>query len=146
MPRSRESLKSAKARLVREQQTRTDRRIQALLQPRLTGEDAEIFDDSEEENRLSGRGVRAKRDKATQTDLSSSSFCCGVLLGVCVVVFLVFSHLPSDKWQAKECRVKVTSQVDAAPDKEEDSVQGHSNPPGQSQKTKGTKKTAIFRR
>ncbi len=90
MPRIRESVKSAKARLVREQQTRTDRRIQALLQPRLTEEDEEIFDDSEEENRLSGRGVRAKRDQATQTDISSSSFCCGVLLGVCVVVFLLF--------------------------------------------------------
>ncbi len=56
------------------------------------------------------------------------------------------SHLLSDKWQAKDGRVKVTSQVDAAPDKEEDSVPGHSKPRGQSQKTKGTKKTARFRR
>jgi hypothetical protein len=90
MPRSRESLKSAKTRLAREQQTRAERRIQALLQPRLTGKDAEIFDDSEEENRLSGRGVRANRDQATQTDIFSSSFRCGVLVGVYVVVFLVF--------------------------------------------------------
>jgi hypothetical protein len=86
MPRVRESLASAKARLAREQRTRTERRVDALLRPRQTGQDAEIFDDSEEENRLSGRGVRAKRDQATQTDISSSSFCCGVVLGVCVLL------------------------------------------------------------
>ncbi len=90
MPRARESLKSARTRLAREQQTRTERRIQALLQPIVTGDGEEIFDDSEEENRLCGRRVRARRDQATQTDKSSSSFCCGVLLGVCIVVFLVF--------------------------------------------------------
>ncbi len=92
MPRTRESLKSAKTRLAREQQTRTERRIQALLQPRLTGQDAEIFDDIEEENKLIGIGrrVRAKRDQASKTDISSYSFCCGVLVGVCLVVFLVF--------------------------------------------------------
>jgi hypothetical protein len=60
------------------------------MQPRLTGQDAEILDDSEKENRLNGRRVRANRDQATQTDISSSSFCCGVSVGVCVVVFVVF--------------------------------------------------------
>jgi hypothetical protein len=57
------------------------------MQSRLTGQDAEILDDSEEENRLSGRRVRANRDQATQTDISYSSFCCGVSVGVCAVVF-----------------------------------------------------------
>ncbi len=97
MPRTRESLNSAKTGLVREQQTRTrtERIIQALLQPRLTGQDAKISDDSEEENRLIGRRVRAKRAQASKTDMSSYSFCCGVLVGVCVVVFLVFCLLLS---------------------------------------------------
>jgi hypothetical protein len=85
MPRTRESLASAKTRLAREQKTRTEKRVRVLLQPRLTGEDEEIFDDSEEENRLTGRRARANRDQATQTDSSSSSFCCGVLVGVCVL-------------------------------------------------------------
>jgi cobalamin biosynthesis Mg chelatase CobN len=91
MPRVRESLESAKARLVREQRTRTDRRVDALLRRRQTGQDAEILDDSEEENRVSGRRARATREKATQTDSSSSSFCCSVLVGVFLVVCLVCS-------------------------------------------------------
>ena len=97
MPRVRESLPIAKARLAREQRTRTERRMEALLQLRLTGQDAEIFDDSEEENRLSGRRARATREKATQTDSSSSSFCCGVLVGVFLVVCLVCSYSLQDK-------------------------------------------------
>ncbi len=70
MPRTRESLTSVKKRLAREQQTRTERRVEALLHPREKGQDVEIFDDSEEENRLSGRRVRAKRDQATQRYIS----------------------------------------------------------------------------
>ncbi len=95
MPRVRESLESAKARLAREQRNRTDRRVAALLRPRQTGQDAEILDDSEEENRLSGRRARATREKATQTDSFFSSSCCGVLfcvfLGVCLVFALILS-------------------------------------------------------
>ncbi len=86
-----EGLESAKARLAREQRTRTERRVEALMRPRLTGQDAEILDDSEEENRLSGRRARANREQATQTDSSSSSFCCGVLVGVCLVECLACS-------------------------------------------------------
>ncbi len=62
-------------------------------------------------------------------------------------ILSLLSHLISDKWQAKDGRVKVASQLDAALDKKEDSVQGHSKRQGgQSQKTKVTKKTARFRR
>ncbi len=86
-------LEQTKARLVREQQTRTDRRVQALLRPRLKREDTELSDDSEEETRLTARRVETKRDQATQTDSSSSSFRCGVLVGVflvvCLLVFLI---------------------------------------------------------
>jgi hypothetical protein len=99
MPRVlvRESLQSAKRRLAREQETRTERRVRALLQQRLPQQDQEIFDDSEEENRLSGRRARANRDQATQTDTSSSSFCCGVFVGVSVVVFLLVVLIFSQK-------------------------------------------------
>jgi hypothetical protein len=85
MPRPRESLNSVKTRLALEQHIRTDRRIQALLHPRLTGQDAEVFDDSEEEDRLLGRRKRAKRDQAGKTDISVG-FC---LVGVCLVVIFV---------------------------------------------------------
>ena len=88
MPRrSRESLESVKERLVREQKSRTDRRVRDLLHPRQREQVTEISDDSEEDNRLRRRGVRVNKDQATQTDTSSSlSFCCGVLVGVFVVV------------------------------------------------------------
>ena len=89
MPGRKESLDSAKARLIREQRIRTERRVTALLRGRKTSEDFEIFDDSEEENRPRGRRTRANRDKATQTDPASSSFCCGVIVGVVVVVSLL---------------------------------------------------------
>jgi hypothetical protein len=92
MPRVRESLESVKARLAREQRTGTERRVEALLRPKLTGQDAEILDDSEEEDRLSGRRARrANRQQATQTNSSSSSFCCGVLGGVSLLVCLACS-------------------------------------------------------
>ncbi len=65
--------------------------------PRETREDSEIFDDSEEENRISARRTRANRDKATQKDRSSSSFCCGVIVGVLVVVSLLVCLIVNDK-------------------------------------------------
>jgi hypothetical protein len=46
------NLEKTKARLTREQQLRTDRRVQELLHPRKRGEDIEVDDDSEEENRF----------------------------------------------------------------------------------------------
>jgi hypothetical protein len=84
MPPKRESLESVKRRLVREQQSRTDRRVRQLLQ-----QDREVLGDSEEDNRQIGRCARGHCDENTQTDSSSKSFCCGVLVGVLVVVCLL---------------------------------------------------------
>ncbi len=93
MPRclSTPRLESVKARIVREQQLRADRRVEAFLRPRVTLLYTEVSDDSEEERRLAGRRARAKRDQATQTDSSSSSFCCGAFVGVCLAVCLLVS-------------------------------------------------------
>ncbi len=84
MPPKRESLESVKKRLTREQQARIDRRIRKLL-----SQETEVSDDSEEENRLSLRRARGNRDQATKTDSSSLSFCCGVVVGVFVVLGLL---------------------------------------------------------
>jgi hypothetical protein len=106
MPPARESLQSVKRRLAREQKTRTDRRVRALLQPNLTRQEPKIYDDSEEENRISGRRARGNRDQTTQTNSSYSSFFCGVVVGVFVVAFcclaLSFSAQMTDRaWQSK---------------------------------------------
>jgi hypothetical protein len=89
MPPKRESLESVKTRLAREQRIRTEQRIRQLLQQSLTRQDREIYDNSEEENRISGRRPRANTDQATQTNSSSLSFSCGVIVGVCVVLLLL---------------------------------------------------------
>jgi hypothetical protein len=73
MPPKRESLESVKTRLAREQRIRTEQRVRQLLQQSVTRQDREIYDDSEEENRISGRRPRANRDQATQTNSSSFS-------------------------------------------------------------------------
>jgi hypothetical protein len=76
---------------VREQQTRTERKVEALLRPRQPRqEEEEVSDDSEEDNRLKARRARANRDQATQTDNSYSSVCCGFFVGLCLVVLLLF--------------------------------------------------------
>ena len=95
MPRcvSTPRLERVKASIAREQQSRTDRRVEALLRPRVTRLDTEVSDDSEEETRLTARRARRNRDQATQTDSSSSSFCCGVFVGVCLVVCLLVSFI-----------------------------------------------------
>ena len=92
MPRclSTPRLESVKAKIVRDQKTRTDRKIEALLRPRQTLQDIELSDDSEEDNRLRARKTRANRDQATQTDKSNWSFCCGFFVGLCVVLLLLF--------------------------------------------------------
>jgi hypothetical protein len=74
-------------------------RVRELLNPKL--EEPEIFDDSEVAERLSARHARFNRDKATQTDRSSSfSFCCdvfgGVFLVACLIVCLLL-FVPNDK-------------------------------------------------
>ena len=99
MPRGRESLNTKKTRLQAEQKRRRDRRVRELLNPK--EEDLEIFDDSEEADRLSARHARLNRDKATQTDRSSSlSFCCGVFGGVfliaCHIIYLLL-FVPNDR-------------------------------------------------
>ncbi len=70
-----------------------------MLNPTQTG--PEIFDDSEEENRVSARKARLNRDKATQTDSSSPlSFCCGVFVGVFLFTYLIVClvlFVPNDR-------------------------------------------------
>ncbi len=61
MPLKRKSLESVKARLTQEQKPRTERRVQELLRPRQRRQDPEIYDDSEEENRLIARRPQADR-------------------------------------------------------------------------------------
>ncbi len=89
-PRKREGLESVKTWLVKEQKLRTERRIQDLLHPRQAFEELEVSDDSEEENRVCGWRTSTGRDKATQTDSSSYSCRCGVIVGVFVCVTLLF--------------------------------------------------------
>jgi hypothetical protein len=60
-----------------------------LLQPTQRLKDVGVLDDSEEENRLIGRGARGIRDQAPQTERSLSSFCCGVFVGVFVFLTLL---------------------------------------------------------
>jgi hypothetical protein len=97
MPKRKETLESVKTRLVREQRIRTERRVRDLLRQRETSQHSETFEDSDEENQISPRTVRARRDQATQTDRSSVSFCCGVIVGVVVVVSLLVCLIVSTK-------------------------------------------------
>jgi hypothetical protein len=90
MPRKREGLATVKTRLEKELKQRTDKRIRDLLQPTPTFQEPEVSDDSEEENRVRGRLGYTGRDKETQTDSSSYSFRCGVIVGVFVCVALLF--------------------------------------------------------
>ncbi len=89
MAPKRESLNRTKKRLSQELKNRTERRVRDILLPRNTVSEEEIFDDSEEDNRLEGRRIRRSRDKETQTDSLSSSFCSGVIVGVSVVFGLL---------------------------------------------------------
>jgi hypothetical protein len=89
MAPKRESLNRTKTRVSQELTNRTERRVRDILYPRNTVSEEEIFDDSEEENRLEGRRIRRSRDKETQTDSLSSSFCWGVSVGVSVVLCLL---------------------------------------------------------
>ncbi len=80
MPRPRESLKSAKTRLSRDLKNGTEKRVREILSPITPESQEEICDDSEEENRLEGRGIRMTKDKGTQTESLSLSFCYGVIV------------------------------------------------------------------
>jgi hypothetical protein len=89
MHRTRESLNKTKARLSLEQKNRTDRRVRELLHPRIKESTEEIFDDSEEDDRLEGRRLRLLRDQEARTESSSSFVCWRVLVGLFVVLCLL---------------------------------------------------------
>ncbi len=83
-------LDKVKTRLKKELQssTGTDKRVRELLNPRPKETDSEIFDDSEEEDRVRSRQARTTRSPSTQTSSSPLSFCCGGVVGVLFVLFL----------------------------------------------------------
>ncbi len=58
-----------KTRLAREQKFRADRRVAELLHPRERGSDIEVFDDSEEEDRIASRRARGLGVNAHQRQL-----------------------------------------------------------------------------
>ena len=88
MPPRRESLDKVKTRLQIELQRRTDKRVSELLNPKPRESDIEIFDDSEEEDRLRSRQERAARSLSTQTSISPLCCCCGLVVLVLSVQFL----------------------------------------------------------
>ncbi len=106
MPRIREKLETVKTRLVREQRIRSEQRVRQLLQPRVTGQDIEVSDDSEEENRIRGIRPRGNRDQATQTNSSSYSFSFVVVL----------SSYIQWKWRQDVGKAKETRRLDAVLD------------------------------
>ena len=75
-----------KERLAREQKIRTDRRVGELLHPRQRASDIEVFDDSEEEDRLASRRARGLGVASSHTQ--STCFAC--LCGVLFVIYLLF--------------------------------------------------------
>ncbi len=111
-----------------------------------TRQETEIFDDSEEENRLSERRPRAHRDKETQTNSSSSSFCCGFSVGVLVVLCLLCCLLiwsGNGRQETENGKVKVTSCREEAPEKEARLVDGHLKHRGQSLKLRARSETQL---
>ena len=88
MPPRRESLASVKERLAREQKIRTDRRVGELLHPRQSASDIEVFDDSEEEDRLASRRARGLGVASSQTQSRYFAFFCGVLLVISLLFYL----------------------------------------------------------
>ncbi len=108
MPRTRESLNQTKARLSQEQRNRTERRVRELLHPRIKESTEEIFNDSEEDDRLEARRQKLLRHQEARTD-SSSSFvllegCCWT---VCCVVFVDLSCFAGDRCQTQDGKAKV---------------------------------------
>ena len=89
MPPRRESLASVNTRLAREQKIRTDRRVEELLHPRERASDIEVFDDSEEEDRIASRRARGLGVQANQTQFPSFSSFCGVFLVFALLWFLL---------------------------------------------------------
>ena len=77
-----------KTRLSLELKNRTEKRVRDILSPRTVVSQEEIFDDSEEDDRLESRRLRLRRDQEARTD--SSSF---VSWRVVVALFVVFCLL-----------------------------------------------------
>ena len=75
-----------KTRLAREQKLRTDRRVGELLHPRERTSDIEVFDDSEEEDRLASRRARGLGGGRQFPYLSSL---CGLFLVFALLWFLL---------------------------------------------------------
>ncbi len=77
-----------KTRLALEQKIRTDRRVRELLHPRQSASDIEVFDDSEEEDRIASRRARGLGVASAQTQYPTFSFFCGVFLVFALLWFL----------------------------------------------------------
>ena len=75
-----------KTRLAREQKIRTDRRVKELLHPRERASDIEVFDDSEEEDRIASRRARGLGGERQFPYLSSF---CGLFLVFALLWFLL---------------------------------------------------------
>ena len=78
-----------KTRLAREQKIRTDRRVEELLNPRKRESDIEVFDDSEEEDRIASRRARGLGVPSTPTLFPTFSFCCVVFLVILLLCCLL---------------------------------------------------------
>ncbi len=83
-----------KTRLSLELKNRTDKRVRDILSPRTAVSKEEIFDDSEEDDRLKSRRLRLRRDQEARTD-SSSSFVSWRVVVVLLVVLCVLICLVS---------------------------------------------------
>ena len=77
-----------KTRLAREQKIRTDRQVAELLHPRERGSDVEVFDDSEEEDRIASRRARGLGVQPNQRQFPCISSFCVVFL-VCALLWLL---------------------------------------------------------
>jgi hypothetical protein len=94
LTRPRESLNSVKTRLSLELQNRTKKRVCDILSPRRAVSQEEIFDDSEEDDRLESRRLRRSREQEARTE-SSSSFVSWRVVVVLFVVLCLFICLVS---------------------------------------------------
>ncbi len=101
MPPRRESLASVKTSLAREQEIRTDRRVRELLHPRQRASDIEVFDDSEEEDRIASRRARGLGVASSQTQFLTFSFCYGVLL-VISLLWCLFKGIANGRQRLEE--------------------------------------------
>ena len=78
-----------KTRLSLELQNRTEKRVQDILSPRTAVSKEDIFDDSEEDDRLESRRLRLRKDQEARTDSASSFVSWRVVVGLFVVFCLL---------------------------------------------------------